>query len=75
MKKLKWYTLNAETDRPGKEERKLRAMVKRLYRFCMKNGLNYAEVYYLDSDNSATVNIRAKKLDNTVVNSYAFIKG
>ena len=73
MKKLKWYDI-AEGNRV-KEEKIMRKMVKRLHRFCMKHGFTYAELYYLDSETSATVNIRAKDKDNTVINSYAFTKG
>lgn len=73
MKKLKWYTMKdgKETDR---REKLLRKMVKKLFRFCKKYGFSYAEVYYISSDGTATLNIRAKSNDENVINSYAFVK-
>lgn len=73
MKKLKWYTMN-KGEKTDRRERIMRRMVKKLYRFCQKYGFTYAEVYYISSDGSATLNIRAKKSNCEAINSYAFVR-
>lgn len=70
---MKWYTLNTDS-KPGRCERKLRRLVKKLHRICRKYGLSYAETYYISSDGTATLNVRAKKDRQHVVNSYTFVR-
>lgn len=54
-------------------EKKLKKLSLKLEKLCRKEGLTYAEVYLIQSENTCTINVRAKKEDNTVSNSYAFI--
>lgn len=72
MKKLKWYTM--EGKKISREEKILRSIVKRLYRVCKHYGITHSDVYILSSEGSTTLNIRAKKREDVVVNSYAFIR-
>ena len=71
--KLKWYGL--VDGNQTRTEKKLRRMVLRLNKFAEKHGLTYAELYIIDSDNTRTVNIRAKRDCVVEVNSYAFVRG
>lgn len=72
MKKYKWYTLGK--DEHSKLEGKLRRRVKALYRFCKRHGIDYCDLYILSSDGSTTLNIRAKKDEEILVNGYAFVR-
>ena len=71
-KKLKWYSI--EKGKESKAEKIFRRKAKSLLKLARKFGFNYAEIYYINADDSATINFRAKKNDNTVVNSYAFVR-
>ena len=71
MKKLEWYYLE---DKDRKLDRKLQRKVRSLYRLCQKHGLSYAEVYVLSTEESTTLNIRAKNGKDVVANSYAFAR-
>ena len=73
MKKLKWYTMN-EGKKTDRREKLMRKMANKLYRFSKKYGFSYTEVYYISSDGTATLNIRAKNDVSVEVNSYAFVK-
>ena len=72
MKKYKWYSLG-KTEHT-KLEGRLRRKVKALYRFCKRHGIGFCDLYILSSDGSTTLNIRAKKKEEIVVNGYAFVK-
>ena len=72
MKKLKWYRM--EDKRISREERALRSIVKHLYRVCKRYRITHSDIYILSTEGSTTLNIRAKKGEDVVVNSYAFIR-
>lgn len=73
MKKFKWYSMN-EGNNTDRREKLMRKMVAKLYKLSKKYGFSYAEVYYISSDGTATLNVRAKSDGNELVNSYAFVK-
>lgn len=68
----KWYTTE---DKVSKEEKVLRRLVMKLYRISKRYGLRYTDVYTLSTEGSTSINIRAKRGEDVVVNSYKFIRG
>lgn len=69
MKGKKWHNANK-----GKIEKKLQTVAKRIERLCRKYRLSYAEVYFIQTENGATLNVRAKDLRNNLsCNAYAFV--
>lgn len=69
MKGKKWNNTNN-----GKLEKKLQAVAKRVERLCRKYKLSYAEVYFIQTESTATLNVRAKSLSDSVLcNAFAFI--
>ena len=72
MKKEKWYSL--EKTGHTKLERKLRRRARAMFRFCKRHGLEYCDIYMLTAENTVSLNIRAKKDGNVVVNGYAFVR-
>ena len=68
---IKWYADNSA--KVSREEKFLRRMVRKLNRYTKKHGIRYAEIYVIESDETRTVNIRAKKGAFVIVNSYAFV--
>lgn len=69
---MKWYGI--EKGKYRFIEKVLMWKAKSLERFCRRHKLNYADIYLIDSDGSATINIRAKKGDVVVAEGYAFVK-
>ena len=69
---MKWY--NLEKGKYWFLELILKHKAKSLYRFCRLHHLNYADIYMLDSEGSATVNFRAKKNGIVVADGYAFVR-
>ena len=56
---MKW--LYTEKNRKAKYvEFMLKVRAKSLERFCRRHKLTYADIYLIDSDGSATINVRAK---------------
>lgn len=68
---MKWYGIEEGN---WLVELMLKWKAKSLYNFCRRHKLNYAEVYFLDTNGSATINLRAKKGSKTIADSYAFVK-
>ena len=73
MEKLKWYFIG-KNDKVSKEDKDLRSVVKKLYKVCKKNNMQYSDVYIMSSQGNTTLNIRGKRGEEVVVNSYAFIR-
>lgn len=73
MEKLKWYFIG-KNDKVSKEDKALRSVVKKLYKVCKKNNMQYSDVYIMSSQGNTTLNIRGKRGEEVVVNSYAFIR-
>ena len=71
-KKEKWYSLEETKD--TKLEKKLRRKARAMFRFCKRHGLEYCDIYMLTAGDTGTLNIRAKKDGNVVVNGYAFVR-
>ena len=69
---MKWYGI--EKGKFWFIEKVLMWKAKSLERFCRRHKLNYADIYLLDSDGSATLNLRAKKGSIVVADGYAFIR-
>ena len=71
-KRYRWYTLGDKGN--ARLENKLKRMVKSLYRFCERHGIDYCDLYILSDEGNTTLNIRAKQDKDIVVNSYAFVR-
>ena len=72
--KLEWKDVH-EGGKADRRVKFLRRMAIKLFQFCKKYGFDYAEVYYIATvDDNATLNIRAKNGEDSVVNSYSFVK-
>lgn len=71
--KRKWNVMSETKDR--KVAKDLKAVAYKLESICRKYGLGYAEVYLIQTDNSATLNVRGKKKigDTELVNLYSVI--
>ena len=73
MKFLKWCFIGCE-HKVTKEDKALRRIVKKLYKACKKYGIQHSDIYVLCTDGCTTLNIRAKRKEEVIVNSYAFIR-
>ena len=68
---LKWNTFGRKVI--TKEEKKLRKVLTKLSRYAGRHGIDYIDLYILSDKTSKTLNLRAKKGEVEVANSYALI--
>lgn len=70
--KNKWWSIEKPID--DKIDKALRKKVEKLYKFSVKHNLTYASIYLIDTEGSATINLRAKKGYKVIADSYAFVE-
>lgn len=77
MKKERWYDMIKEEEKSKEDVRISKAlirMVKKLYRYCERNGLNHCDLYVIKTEEAASLNYRAKSNDKVIANGYGFIR-
>lgn len=72
---MEWYTEGKSVKKVSRLEKKLRRMASKLNRISKKHGFTYLDVYFLHGiKGTQSISIRAKKKDEVVFDSYAFIE-
>ncbi len=72
---MQWYSDGKKNDKASKIERKLRRIAKLLNKISKKYGFTYLNLYFIHGKGDVeTINVRAKKGDEVVFDSYAFIE-
>jgi hypothetical protein len=72
---MKWYTSGKESNKVSRIERKLRRMARVLNKISKKYGFTYVDVDFIHgTKDTESINIRVKKGDEVVFDSYAFIE-
>ena len=72
---MEWYTEGKSIKKVSRLEKKLRRMASKLNRISKKHGFTYLDVYFLRGiKGTQSISIRAKKKDEVVFDSYAFIE-
>ena len=72
---MKWYTSGKESNKVSRTERKLRRMAKLLNKISKEYGFTYVDVDFIHGTrDTESINIRVKKGDEVVLDSYAFIE-
>ena len=72
---MEWYTEGKSVKKVSRLEKKLRRMAKALNKISKKYSFTYLDLYFIHGTQGAeTINVRAKKKDEVVFDSYAFIE-
>ena len=72
---MQWYSDGKESNKISRIERKLRRMAKVLNKISKKYGFTYLNVDFIHgTKDTESINIRVKKGDKVVLDSYAFIE-
>lgn len=72
---MEWFTEGKSIEKASRLEKKLRRMARKLNKISKKHGFTYLDVYFLHGlKGTESINIRAKKKDEVIFDSYAFIE-
>lgn len=72
---MEWFTEGKSIEKASRLEKKLRRMARKLNKISKKHGFTYLDVYFLRGlKGTESINIRAKKKDEVMFDSYAFIE-